>query len=61
VIRAWWEVVRLIPIIAWRTFDEWAETLPARMDEWTARFRENTGQEPDWSLERRRAKRRAER
>ena len=44
----------------WRTFrDYWLpDSIAARMDDWTSRTRENTGQEPDWEVERRRAKRR---
>lgn len=36
-------------------------SLQARMDEWTARVRENQGREPDWEVERRRAQRRVHR
>jgi hypothetical protein len=46
----------------WRSFrDYWSTgSISARMDAWTSRVRENTGQEPDWDVEKRIAKRRAE-
>ena len=36
------------------------ETWAAILDEWTSRARERAGQEPDWDVERRRARRRRE-
>lgn len=47
----------------WRGFfDYWsAESISARMDDWVSRVRENTGQEPDWKVERRRWARRKKR
>lgn len=46
----------------WHAFrDYWrADAISARLDAWTSRFRDQTDQEPDWKLEHRIAKRRAE-
>jgi hypothetical protein len=46
----------------WRSFrDYWSsDSISGRMDDFTSRTRENTDQDPDWDVERRRAKRRAE-
>jgi hypothetical protein len=43
----------------WRGFrDYWSvDAVSARIDDFTARFREQTDQEPDWDVERRRARR----
>lgn len=43
----------------WRAFrNYWSgDAVSARLDEFTACTREQTGQEPDWDVERRRARR----
>lgn len=47
----------------WRAFRSyWSpDAIAGRMDEWVARTREQTGQDPDWKVERRRARRRVDR
>jgi hypothetical protein len=43
----------------WRGFlDHWSgDAISGRLDEFTSRVREQTGQDPDWDVERRRSRR----
>ena len=58
-IRASWEIFKLLFIITWRVLNEWADSLAERMEIWASNYRERTGQAPDWKLEHKIAKRRA--
>lgn len=53
--KAWLEIIKVLPRVA----NWYAEQIPAKLDDFTSRVRENTGQDPDWVVERRRAKRKS--